>query len=103
MTSNQANPQSRTTPSRGNGNSNNPARAQTEAQPQAPSRTANYLKVLTVEEYESPDGKAARRWTQVGVAFPHKEGEGFNIELRCLPLNGRLVILPPDADQADSR
>ena len=60
--------------------------------------TASYLKVLTVEEYEGPGGKAARRWTQIGVAFPHAKGAGFNVELRCLPLNGRLVILPPDED-----
>jgi hypothetical protein len=54
----------------------------------------SWLKVLTVEEYETQDGKPARRWTQVGVAFPHKDGTGLNVGLRCLPLNGRLVILP---------
>ena len=59
--------------------------------------------MLTVKEYECPDSKAARLWTQVGVAFPHKEGEGFNIKLRCVPLNGRLVILPPDAEDGTGR
>lgn len=76
--------------------------AQSPAATPAPT-PANYLKVLTVEEYEGANGKAARRWTQVGVAFPHKEGTGFNVELRCLPLNGRLVILPADADDGASR
>lgn len=83
----------------------NAAQAQNRSQTQdgAQPITASYLKVLTVEEYEGPGGKAARRWTQIGVAFPHKDGAGLNVELRCLPLNGRLVILPPDEDDGTSR
>ena len=68
-----------------------------------PATAPTWLKVLTVEEYDGPGGKPARRWTQVGVAFPHKEGSGLNVELRCLPLNGRLVILPPDVDDGTGR
>jgi hypothetical protein len=39
----------------------------------------------------------------VGVAFPHKEGIGFNIQVNALPTNGTLVALPPDdtADEAE--
>jgi len=81
----------------------NAAPSQSQAQGIAQPITASYLKVLTVEEYEGPGGKAARRWTQIGVAFPHKEGGGLNVELRCLPLNGRLVILPPDEDDGIGR
>ena len=32
----------------------------------------------------------------IGAAFPHKEGPGFNIELKSIPLDGRIVLLPPD-------
>jgi hypothetical protein len=39
-----------------------------------------------------------KRWTRIGAAFPHKEGLGFNIELKALPMDGRLVLLPPDPD-----
>jgi hypothetical protein len=39
-----------------------------------------------------------KRWTRIGAAFPHKEGLGFNIELKALPMDGRLVVLPPDPD-----
>ena len=60
----------------------------------------NYLNVFTVEEYES-DGKTGQKWTKIGAAFPHKEGTGFNIELEAFPVDGRLVVLPPDSD--DSR
>lgn len=31
-------------------------------------------------------------WTQVGVAFAHKDQKGMNIVLRALPLDGRLVL-----------
>ena len=56
---------------------------------------AAYLNVFTVEEYER-DGKKAKSWTKIGVAFPHKEGPGFSIELKAFPVDGRLVVLPPD-------
>jgi hypothetical protein len=31
----------------------------------------------------------------VGAAFPHKRTE-FGIELKAFPIDGRLVVLPPD-------
>jgi len=61
-----------------------------------------YLNVFTVEEYES-NGKTGKRWTKIGAAFPHKEGLGFSIELKAFPLDGRLVALPPDTDEGNSR
>jgi hypothetical protein len=54
-----------------------------------------YLNVFTVEEHEG-DGKAQKRWTRIGAAFPHKDGVGFSIELKAFPMDGRLVALPPD-------
>jgi hypothetical protein len=53
---------------------------------------------FTVEEYES-NGKAGKRWTKIGAAFPHKEGPGFSLELKAFPIDGRLVVLPPDNDR----
>jgi hypothetical protein len=57
---------------------------------------------FTVEEYES-NGKTQKRWTKIGAAFPHKEGIGFNIELKAFPVEGRLVVLPPDLEDSNSR
>jgi hypothetical protein len=34
-------------------------------------------------------------WTAIGVAWAHKKGPGFNIELAATPLDGRLVLMPP--------
>jgi hypothetical protein len=30
-------------------------------------------------------------WLNLGLAFPHKDGKGFNIMLQALPLDGRIV------------
>jgi hypothetical protein len=61
-------------------------------------RTAPYFNALAVEFFDAGAGKTGRRWTKIGVAFPHKEGGGFDVELKALPLNGRIVLLPPDDD-----
>ena len=60
-----------------------------------PTATLTHLNVFTVEEYEN-NGKTQKRWTRIGAAFPHKEGLGFDIELKALPRDGRLAVLPPD-------
>ncbi|NOJ43906.1 hypothetical protein [Bradyrhizobium australiense] len=31
-------------------------------------------------------------WTKIGAAWRHDDGKGFNISLRCLPLNGQLIV-----------
>lgn len=31
-------------------------------------------------------------WTRIGVAFPHKDGKGFNVMLDLLPPDGKLVL-----------
>ena len=48
--------------------------------------------VLVVEKYEDGAGTAKSNWTRVGVAFAHKDGNGLNVELRAIPVSGRLVI-----------
>jgi hypothetical protein len=42
----------------------------------------------------------ASYWTKVGVAFPHEDGDGFNVILNVVPLNGRLVIRKPKDKEA---
>lgn len=35
-------------------------------------------------------------WTEIGAAWPHGDGKGFNLKLEYLPLNGgELVIRVP--------
>lgn len=41
-------------------------------------------------------------WTAIGVTWAHKKGTGFNIELEALPIDGRIVLMPPsDGDHKD--
>ena len=47
---------------------------------------------LTVRE---KDGKSY--FTRVGVAFPAKNGDGWNVYLDALPVNGQLLLRPPKA------
>lgn len=48
--------------------------------------------VLVVEKYEDGAGTEKSNWTRVGVAFAHKDGSGLNVELRAIPVSGKLVI-----------
>jgi hypothetical protein len=42
-------------------------------------------------------------WLNVGLAFPHKDGKGFNIMLQAFPLDGKIVcreVTDVEADDA---
>ena len=62
--------------------------------------SAPYFNVFSVREFEAPAGHKSKSWTRVGVAFPHRDGAGFNLELEALPLDGRLVVLIAGAEEA---
>lgn len=34
-------------------------------------------------------------WTKIGAAWAHDDGDGFNLQLSAVPLQGRLVIRKP--------
>lgn len=38
-------------------------------------------------------------WTRIGAAWPHGSGSGFSIELEAFPVDGRLVLIEPKADE----
>ena len=38
-------------------------------------------------------------WTRIGAAWSHSEGNGFSIELEALPIDGRIVLIEPKADE----
>lgn len=49
---------------------------------------------------EYGEGKEAKTfWSRVGVAWKHKNGEGYNILLDAVPVDGKLVMLPPPEDK----
>ena len=40
------------------------------------------------------EGRKAR-FTEIGVAFPHKDGKGFDILCDAIPLSGRITLRVP--------
>ncbi len=39
-----------------------------------------------------------KRWQEIGAAWAHNDGKGFNLKLEYLPLNGAEIVLRvPDA------
>ena len=39
-------------------------------------------------------------WTRIGSAWPHADGNGFNIQIETVPLDGRITLRVP-ADKKD--
>lgn len=36
------------------------------------------------------------KFTEIGVAFPHKDGKGFDILYDAIPLSGRITLRVPE-------
>lgn len=47
------------------------------------------------------DDQAEGFWTRVGVAFPNADGQGFNILLDVIPLDGRITLRVPSEKPKD--
>ncbi len=59
---------------------------------------ANYQGIFVTESYEDNDGKERTSYHRVGVMFPHRNGDGFNIRITSgISVTGELVALPPRA------
>ena len=57
------------------------------------------LTAYTVVKRENQDDF----WLDIGAAFMHQDGEGFNVVLQALPINGKIVLRPPKARRTTSR
>jgi hypothetical protein len=42
--------------------------------------------------YQVRDGKDKGYFTRIGVAWPHKDGKGFNIQINAVPLDGKITL-----------
>ena len=55
-----------------------------------------------VRKYKT-NGEYRSEYTLIGAAWPHGDGEGFNLKLEYLPLNNaEIVIRKPKAVEADA-
>jgi hypothetical protein len=53
-----------------------------------PKRKPSHIAYSIRDRGEGKDSK----WTEIGVAFPHKDGKGFDILFDVVPLNGRIAM-----------
>ena len=42
--------------------------------------------------YHVREGRSDSFWTRIGAAWHHQDGKGFNVQLDCVPLDGRLAL-----------
>jgi hypothetical protein len=42
-------------------------------------------------------------WINVGAAFSHSDGKGFNVIVQALPVDGKLVLRVPQDDTGDDQ
>jgi hypothetical protein len=55
-----------------------------------PAKTGKKPAFIAYSVRERKDKKA--RFTEIGVAFPHKDGKGFDILYDAVPLSGRITL-----------
>ena len=66
------------------------------------SQKAKVYKALVPFAYEH-QGENKRGWTDVGVGFTSKDGQGINVELRPgISISGRLVLRPIEPKEGES-
>ena len=61
---------------------------ETNKTPSSTSKKPPYIAYSVRERGEGKDSK----WTEIGVAFPHKDNKGFDILYEVVPLNGRITL-----------
>lgn len=40
-------------------------------------------------------------WLNIGAGFEHQDGKGLNILLQALPIDGKIVLRPPNQDTTE--
>ena len=61
---------------------------------------AKMYRVYSIIERQKQDDY----WLNIGVAFPHEDGKGFNVMLQALPLhdNGKIVLREHEPKEHDT-
>jgi hypothetical protein len=42
-------------------------------------------------------------WLAIGAAFMHQDGDGYNVVLQALPIDGKIVLRLPKDEKADQQ
>lgn len=62
--------------------STNPTPSASSPSPKSPSHIAYHVRDVGEKSF----------WTRIGCAWPHADGNGFNVQLECVPLDGRVSL-----------
>jgi len=41
-------------------------------------------------------------WTRIGAAWTTEKGDGIKLQLEALPVTGKIVLMPPKADETSA-
>jgi hypothetical protein len=58
--------------------------------------TTTLYGAYATKPYYNKAGEERTSWTRVGIARPHRSGQGFSVQLHSMPLNGKIVLFPLD-------
>lgn len=64
-----------------------------QVQQQAPRRAPQQPMLRAYSVTGRPGGGST--WTEIGAAFMHRDGRGYNVPTELLPVNGRMVLRAP--------
>jgi len=56
-----------------------------------PATETKRFNAYTVREFER-NGAVDHDWMRIGVAFPYKDGKGFDVMLQAVPVDGKVVL-----------
>lgn len=56
-------------------------------------------RAYTVKNFKDGKGEDRSRWLEIGTVFPHSDGEGFDVVLEAVPVDGRVIIRRPKAKE----
>lgn len=59
----------------------------------AETETARNPSHIAYQVRTRPDSQSV--WTRIGGAWPHADGQGFNIRIEAVPLDGTIVLRVP--------
>ena len=45
-----------------------------------------------VKDGDQGEDRSKGHWLEIGAAWPNKDGKGYSITLRALPVDGRVVL-----------
>ncbi len=54
-----------------------------------------------VRDFTSSTGESDSSWSRIGVAFPHRDGMGFDVVLDAVPVDGRVVLRSNELSEAE--